>query len=500
MKKKLIITAISALVTLGSWAQQPLQESNSYFLMPFGLSPAYSGLDGDISLGISYRNHWASVAGAPSRTGLLLGAAVSEKVGLGLTATNNTGGIFNQNNINFNYTYHIPFSDENKLSLSMQAGYSESSINSNRSNTDFSTDPLLAQRAGLRQSLFNAGAAAMFSSRMFDIGVYSPNLFGNQSRYEETYANNIDQTIYGTSALMHASFKAEMADGSMLRITGIGRTQKAVPFNYEFSAAYHIRQLILLGASVRQQGVVGIHGGYTAQNLKFMYSYEFPGGSISGQMANTHEVNLIISLPDKNLSDGGKKAKKEQSKIEDNTERIEKLNNNVKFQGDKIKKNEERIDALEKRADEQDKKMEDLESAPRSTNPEPAKPNVSVGNLGERISQLVETNTNMNKKGISATEKEKLQQEFNTNAASINDELSGSGKSIELIAGAFSKEEGAKKVVKQLKAKGVKATYFMRSDKKLYYITAGSHTDVKQAIQEKTRLNNKGTYTWLYVK
>lgn len=504
MKKQILTIIISSIMSIPAFAQQPLQESNTYFLMPFGLSPAYSGLEGDISLGISYRNHWTGVTGSPNRTGLLLGAAVSEKVGLGLTATNNSGGVFNQNNIRFNYTYHIPFSGENKLSLSMQAGYVESTVNSTNSNTDFSTDPLLAQRAGLRQSVFNAGAAALFSSKMFEAGVYTPNLFGNQSQNDETYANNIDQTLYGTSVLLHAGFKKEMADGSMLRLTGIGRGQRATPFNYEFSAAYHIRQMVLLGASIRQQGIFAVHGGYTTNNLKFMYSYEFPGSIVSGSMPTTHEVNLIISLPERNLNqkEASKKKKEkspEQLKIEENEERLEKLNNNLQYQSDKIQSNTKRIYDLEERADAQDEKLKNVKN--QSNTPGSPSTSGSGVSLGERISSLVEMNQEMNKKETSATEKALIKAEYDKEVTAINNELNNQNQTIELIAGAFSQESGAKKTVAQLKAKGVKANYFYRSDKKLYYVSAGSYKNVNEALTKKNSLNRRnGVYTWLFVR
>lgn len=496
MKKILSILCISAAASFTASAQQALQEQNTYLLMPFGLSPSYSGLSGGTEIGLNYRNHWSGVVNAPARLGLLVSSAFSEKVGVGLSASNFSGGIFSQNHVALNYTYHIPFSDENKLSLSMQASYHESSISSTNSNVDFGTDPLLASRAGLRQSLFNGGAAALFSTPLLEVGVYSPNLFRNTTQNENTYQLNFDQTMYGPAALFHAGIKKELGDGSMLRITGIGRSQRALPFNYEASLSYHIKQKVLLGASIRQQGLTAFHGGYTTNNVKFMYSYELPGSNIQGRMAQAHEVNLILVLGSSGAEEtGGGSNKKKKNQVDDNTERIEKLNNNLQYQSDNFKKYQEKTDG---RLDEIETKLENVSKAPPA---EPAKPAPTPSkSMEERIRTLVDHYDQMNKPGVKADEKAKIKAIYDKDADEINQQLTKDKKSLELIAGAFGVEANAKKVATELNGKGIKASVFKRSDKELYYISAGSHKDIRKALEQKAALNTKGTYTWIYVK
>lgn len=497
MKKILSILCIGAAVTMTANAQQALQEQNTYLMMPFGLSPSYTGLGGGTEIGLSYRNHWSGVVNSPARLGLLVSSAFSERVGMGLTASNFSGGIFSQNQVAINYTYHIPLSDENKLSLSMQASYHESSISNTHSNVDFASDPLLSSRMGLRQSIFNGGASALFSTSLVELGVYSPNLFRNTTQNENTYQLNFDQTMYGPAALFHAGIKKELGDGSILRITGIGRSQRALPFNYEASASYHLKQKVLLGASIRQQGLLGFHGGYTTGNVRFMYSYELPGSNIEGKMAQAHEVNLILVLGGSGSEEpgGSGNTKKKKNQVDDNTERIEKLNNNLQYQSDNFKKYKETTDG---RLDNIESKLENISQAPPAPPSKPAPaPNKS---MEERIRTLVDQYDQMNKPGIKADEKARIKASYDKEAEEINQQLSKDKKSLELIAGAFGVESNAKKVAAELNGKGVKASVFKRSDKELFYISAGSHKDIRKALEQKAALNTKGTYTWIYVK
>src|SRR6478609_1874267 len=103
---------------------QSLPEINMYRLNRLYLNPAYAGTNIDPQASLTIRQQWTGLAGAPF-TALLSAdkAHISQKLGYGFTLLNDRQGLNNRMMLNGNIAYHMPVSDEWKLSFGANVGF-----------------------------------------------------------------------------------------------------------------------------------------------------------------------------------------------------------------------------------------------------------------------------------------------------------------------------------------------------------------------------------------
>jgi type IX secretion system PorP/SprF family membrane protein len=96
--------------------------SNQYVLNPLTINPAFAGSRGALNIAAFYRRQWVGISGSPETMTLSADAPfLDNKLGLGLTITNDKLGVTKQNLLQTTYAYKIGLANGN-LSFGLGAG------------------------------------------------------------------------------------------------------------------------------------------------------------------------------------------------------------------------------------------------------------------------------------------------------------------------------------------------------------------------------------------
>lgn len=96
--------------------------TNQYILNPLTINPAYAGNRGALNIAAFYRKQWVGIKGSPSTMTLSADAPfLDNKLGLGITISNDRIGVTRENRFNTTYSYKIDIKD-GVLSLGLGAG------------------------------------------------------------------------------------------------------------------------------------------------------------------------------------------------------------------------------------------------------------------------------------------------------------------------------------------------------------------------------------------
>src|ERR1700722_15618419 len=120
MKNKIIVTLGAIFISLGLFAQQDVSFSQ-YFFNPLYINPAYAGTRGIFSGTMVYRDQWVGLEGAPKTESIgRHGMVPGRNVGLGLQFYNDNTGPLTTTDISAIFAYHLPLSDDMKLSFGIE--------------------------------------------------------------------------------------------------------------------------------------------------------------------------------------------------------------------------------------------------------------------------------------------------------------------------------------------------------------------------------------------
>jgi len=170
--------ALTALVVAAASATALAQQDamfTKYMFNSLNYNPAYAGSKDYMSLGVLHRSQWVGIDGAPtSQTATAHTPLANERVGVGLSLSNDAIGPTNTVSANFSYAYRIPVSDGLRLSVGLQGGIENWRADFNQLNLSDPNDA--AFDATPNRFLPNFGAGLFLFGERFYAGLSSPHL------------------------------------------------------------------------------------------------------------------------------------------------------------------------------------------------------------------------------------------------------------------------------------------------------------------------------------
>jgi type IX secretion system PorP/SprF family membrane protein len=122
----LLIGAIISCTTTVKAQLNPL--ASQYYQNQYLFNPAMAGIEKGLNINLDYSKLGLSVDGQQSMQAVSAEYQM-DKVGLGVNAFNQTSGIFRSTRAVVTYAYHLPLSNDQKLSFGLSAGFVNQSIN-----------------------------------------------------------------------------------------------------------------------------------------------------------------------------------------------------------------------------------------------------------------------------------------------------------------------------------------------------------------------------------
>lgn len=291
MKRYLLSVGVILIFSFHSYSQQSRVYSQ-FFMNPFQYNPAYAGVEGHTVLFAMYRQQWINVDGAPSISHLSFHTPLKGGIGIGATAFNEAEGLLNTVGGKVSASYLWSIDRKHYLRMGMSIGGGNKTINTD--GFDSPSDPAFASLA--ESSTFTiAEFGATYHFDHFNVGFALPNLVSYDIVTPESFSpvrvNPLDEM------LLKVNYRGHINDNFAFEPHVLYRYNTNLPNQYEVALISHLKHLIWIGGSYRQDaGFIGLFGAKIKEFMAVGFAYDMGNTNYSDILGSTFEVHLGIHI------------------------------------------------------------------------------------------------------------------------------------------------------------------------------------------------------------
>ena len=268
-------------------AQQDPQYSQ-YMFNQLVINPAYAGSKEALTLGLSNRNQWVSMPGAPKTVSLFLsGPLRSKKIGLGTHIIGESIGPVRWTGIYGDFAYRIDL-PKGKLALGLSAGILGY-------NFDVSQMKYKDPSESILSATNNSGGGLDFTTGIY----YHTNTFyigGSLTHLNRTLVYDQGNTSFQmrSHCFLYMGKAWEINENLVINPSLMVKTLVSGGYgSFDFNLNFFLRNRIWLGVSVRQKyGMVFLMQYLVSHKFKIGYSYDKGYNKIGTAGQATHELML----------------------------------------------------------------------------------------------------------------------------------------------------------------------------------------------------------------
>ena len=273
------------------------------------INPAYAGYHGGWNLQAVYRNEMSGVEGSPRTfTVSADGAPWKERVGVGVTITQDNLGAESNTSLYLSYAYRIPLGGRNnpRLSFGLSGGFIHSRVDMSRLSPDDVTDPAL-QEGNSRRFLPDARAGVFYDDDRFYAGFSATNMIVHFSKQKEDPLQQVPEKklqLYLTGGML-----LDLSEVVLLKPSFLLRDDAGGPGSVDVNVSALIKELLWVGCSYRRElnlyskssvgkglergsSLAGMLSVYIRQRLRIGYAYEHQLSQPGGMGRPGHEVSI----------------------------------------------------------------------------------------------------------------------------------------------------------------------------------------------------------------
>ena len=269
---------------------------SQFFLNPYVYNPAYAGQNNRSVAFLNYRKQWIGIDGAPETGTLSFHTPAKRNIALGGMVYYDTRSLLKSTAVSLSFTYKAFLGERQFLSFGLSGGVSMNNIQlDNINDPSILSDPALFDLVDNNLSP-NASFGIRYHHKGLDFGFSLPSLFKRDVVGVEQFATVTLDPIKNYTIM--ASRKFNLGTGNVVLEPHIlYRVTETLPNQWEALAVVHLRDLIWLGGSYRQEyGATALMGLNIGEMLSVGYAYEFANTLVDGIPDGTHEVQLKINL------------------------------------------------------------------------------------------------------------------------------------------------------------------------------------------------------------
>lgn len=257
-----------------AWAQQQPTYTH-YMYNTQAYNPAYAGSRQSISAVGIYRAQWVGYEGAPVTQSFCISAPISkERIGIGLSLDNDKIGPMKSTAVAADIAYHLPVSENGKLSFGLKAGVDM--ISSNLSGIKLDDPNDLSFTANVNNKTTpKIGFGLYYYTSKFYAGFSSPQLV-TKSITADQNGNTIDVYTPKKHFYTTMGFVVALNEYLDLKPAMLLKVAPGAPVQMDISATCMYKKIMHAGIMYRSGESVGALVGFTFQNtLMLGYSYDW---------------------------------------------------------------------------------------------------------------------------------------------------------------------------------------------------------------------------------
>lgn len=295
MKKLITSITFGLLIILPLLGQQESEYTYNMF-NGLVLNPGYAGTKGGLSLAAVGRYQWVGIEGAPRTVSLSGHTLVKEKMGVGLFGEYDQLGVHKRISTFASYAYHIGLTEELKLSIGLQGGFTHLRSNWTELNVNSGDPNFMADETS--KLLPNFGTGFYLFHQNFYLGFAVPKLLTNKYESASKDAREYRHYLLSAGALINVSDFLKLKPAILL---------KSVPANAPLEADLHlgfvIKDVFYLGGTYRTKDSADILASILLHNgFRFGYAYDFTLTQLKGYNDGTHEIMVGMDFGDQESS------------------------------------------------------------------------------------------------------------------------------------------------------------------------------------------------------
>ena len=299
LKRLLFLGVFCSGLCYGTLLAQISPSFTQFFMNPYRINASYAGIEGRPAIFLAHRQQWVGIEDAPVTTTFSIHTPLNNGVNLGADFYHDSRGILNTNSFLFTVGYTIAFSQKDYLRFGLSGGLGFRNID--LSQVDNPSDPALLNV--VENNLYiNGHFGVSYHTGYFSIGLAMPNLFepnlNNTSTFENGGISPLNEVILNTSYRFYFGLDDYAFEPHLLY-----RYSSVLPKQFELAGIFHLKNVVWVGGSYRQEYGISALGGIKVKNqMAFGYSYGIGLQSIPGIGSSTHEFSFSIQLGQKRRS------------------------------------------------------------------------------------------------------------------------------------------------------------------------------------------------------
>ncbi len=500
--KKLLILAVVLGFTFSAQAQQIPLYSN-YFFTPFIYNPALSGNDGVTSLTLLHRRQWSDIQGAPETSALALNGSLNEqKVGWSIYAFNDVTDIVRRMGAYGNYAYNVRLSDKATISVGLGFGYLRNDIDIAGVRVENGAEPILAI-SNSNRGAFDLNTGVNLKIADFSLGFSVPQLLAGKLDYNTDFTNPVNYSLirhYVANARYDFNFAG---DKMTLSPNLMVRAAENVPFQIDLGVLFNLKEYGYVGAMYRSDYAVTANIGLNlTDELTLGYAYDFSLNEFGPSLGTSHEFMLTyrfgsnkrnerLEIEIKKLKADQRKAREETEEIVD--EKLEEFKDEYRKEIDKEIKDAAanvKFDNTQGGGNNNSNQGGGNTNAGNNNGGNSNNQGGQGGNAGNRNNNQGGNNANGGNNGGNNNAGDN--QGGNYNAQNQANNVTPGSRGYYVVAGVFSNQQNAEKLVRRLSGEGVNARFFQDLNNFYYYVYLLKFDSYQEADRAKaSNLNGK---------
>lgn len=290
MMKKIILVIIALAFIVQAKSQQ-FSLYSQYMHNMYALNPAVAGSYDGINVGLSHRQLWTGLNGAPSIQNVFFHMGVNDQMGVGAQVFNLTAGPSRKTGFAGTYAYHLKISDNTKLSFGLSAIINQYYLDKAALDMKTPDDPVLT--TGSDELIVpDASFGTYLYGEHFYVGLVASQLIPLNADFKNDILENKQERHY----FIHGGYNFEISDNFGIEPSVLGRFIEAEIYQVDVNLKFNIMNTMWIGGSYRlDDAVVGMLG-VKVENILFGYSYDYTLSDIGNYSNGSHEIVIVFNI------------------------------------------------------------------------------------------------------------------------------------------------------------------------------------------------------------